>query len=75
MFYGKIIKQNEVGCKTINVYPCLKVLNDKAEFFADERQFYLCKIVDKIRIQEISVPTFLNQLPPAKAGGNKMTLT
>ncbi|WP_158561267.1 hypothetical protein [Emticicia sp. C21] len=37
------IKQKEVGCKTINVYPCLKVLNDKAEFFADERQFYLRK--------------------------------
>lgn len=40
MFYGKIIKQNLVGCKTINVCLSLKVLNDKAEFFADERQFY-----------------------------------
>jgi hypothetical protein len=40
MFYGKIIKQNLVGYKTINVCLSLKVLNDKAEFFADERQFY-----------------------------------
>lgn len=40
MFYGKIITQNLVGYKTINVYLSLKVLNDKAEFFADERQFY-----------------------------------
>lgn len=43
MFYVEIIKQKEVGCKTINVYSCLKVLIDKAEFFDDERQFYTRK--------------------------------
>ncbi len=43
MFYVEIIKQKEVDCKTINVCARLKVLNDKAEFFGDERQFYLRK--------------------------------
>jgi hypothetical protein len=40
MFYVEIIKQNEVGLKTINVCPRLKVLNDKTEFFGDERQLH-----------------------------------
>lgn len=39
----EIIKQKEVDCKTINDCPRLKVLNDKAEFFGDERQFYTSK--------------------------------
>jgi hypothetical protein len=39
----EIIKQNLVSCKSINDCPCLKVLNDKAEFFEDERPFYLRK--------------------------------
>lgn len=43
MFYVELIKQNLVGCKTINVCLPLKVLNDKAEFFADERLFHARK--------------------------------
>lgn len=52
MFYGKIIKQNLVGCKTINVCLSLKVLNDKAEFFADERQFYERRNKEALVFQE-----------------------
>jgi len=55
VFYGKIIKQKEVDCKTTNVCLSLKVLNDKAEFFADERQFYQRRNNWHVRIQEINV--------------------
>lgn len=43
----EIIKQKIVGCKTSNVYPRPKVLNDKAEIFDDERLYQNHKIKNR----------------------------